>query len=330
MSFLATITNPKQFIVEATKNISDAKTRVYVMTMVMQDDGSTSALFDQVAEAARRGLDVRVAGDLFTYSELGGHFKLIIPMLSSSLRDVRLLRRNLVKAGVRFQWLGTRAISLITSRTHTKWLIVDDHVYCFGGVNLYGTGIKNTDYMFSIEHKQLADRLVKEHQHIISDDRAGRASRSYNFDVDEKNTVLIDGGYVGRSIIYKRACQLAEQCTTATFVSQYCPTGKIGKILKRKNAKFYFNKIENTVSLNLIATLVGSFFSRIKNSYRRKRYLHAKCVVFQMPDGSKHAITGSHNLTSGGVWLGTREVALETTDTAVIAQIESFIVTNVA
>ena len=43
-----------------------------------------------------------------------------------------------------------------------------------------------------------------------------------------------------------------------------------------------------------------------------------------MPNGNKIAITGSHNFMFGSVVLGTREVALETSDTAIIAQLEKF------
>ena len=38
----------------------------------------------------------------------------------------------------------------------------------------------------------------------------------------------------------------------------------------------------------------------------------------------KVAITGSHNFVSGGVFLGTREVALETTNKKIIIQLERF------
>jgi cardiolipin synthase len=49
-----------------------------------------------------------------------------------------------------------------------------------------------------------------------------------------------------------------------------------------------------------------------------------------MADGSKVAITGSHNFASGGVWLGTREIALETRDPHIIEQLEQFVVDYLA
>jgi cardiolipin synthase len=44
-----------------------------------------------------------------------------------------------------------------------------------------------------------------------------------------------------------------------------------------------------------------------------------------MQDGTKRAITGSHNFAYTGVLLGTREIALETADPTIISQLEEFI-----
>ena len=49
-----------------------------------------------------------------------------------------------------------------------------------------------------------------------------------------------------------------------------------------------------------------------------------------MKDGSKVAITGSHNFAYTGVLLGTREIALETADPQVISELERFIANEVA
>ena len=48
-------------------------------------------------------------------------------------------------------------------------------------------------------------------------------------------------------------------------------------------------------------------------------------MIFTLEDGSKVAITGSHNFAYTGVLLGTREIALETSDPKIIGQLEKFI-----
>jgi cardiolipin synthase len=53
-------------------------------------------------------------------------------------------------------------------------------------------------------------------------------------------------------------------------------------------------------------------------------------MLFEMPDGQKIALTGSHNFSYTGVNFGTREVALETSDPDIYRQLEDFYETNVA
>jgi cardiolipin synthase len=66
-------------------------------------------------------------------------------------------------------------------------------------------------------------------------------------------------------------------------------------------------------------------WTRTGTLYRHRRYLHAKAILFYMRSGTTVAITGSHNFVMGGVALGTREIALQTKNPALIAQIEEFV-----
>jgi cardiolipin synthase len=59
--------------------------------------------------------------------------------------------------------------------------------------------------------------------------------------------------------------------------------------------------------------------------YTKEAYLHAKFIIFEMTDGRKIALTGSHNFVNGGVLLGTREIALQTENPQVIAELEGFL-----
>ena len=49
-----------------------------------------------------------------------------------------------------------------------------------------------------------------------------------------------------------------------------------------------------------------------------------KFIIFTMPDGEKVTLTGSHNFMRGSGIMGTREIALETSDPDVIKQLEAF------
>jgi cardiolipin synthase len=138
---------------------------------------------------------------------------------------------------------------------------------------------------------------------------------------------LIDGGLFGDSIIYRRACSLAKKSKRVILVSQYCPTGRLARYIKNaESSELYFNHWRKAKWLNRLIIRLGMFFSQLTTGYHRRPYLHAKFIIFELKNGKKVAISGSHNFLNGGVLLGTREIAIETTDKAIIKQLEKFFI----
>ncbi|HET7630414.1 MAG TPA: phospholipase D-like domain-containing protein [Candidatus Saccharimonadales bacterium] len=311
---------PDQYITEAVKSINQAKSQISLLTMSIIDEPGADRLLDAVQQAARRGVKVSVAADTFTYTE---------PQKGSRVGDrliaAQAMQRRLEKAGAKFHWLGKMSFFAAAGRTHSKWCVIDDTVYSFGGVNLNNAGVsKWTDFMVKIDDANLAFHLSAEQQRIIKADRAGRPYRSHLFGNDT-DKILVDGGLVGDSIIYRRACHWAKRSKEIILVSQYCPTGRLSRLIKSVDkAQLYFNHWTNAGLLNRWVIRSGMLLSKHDTSYYRRPYLHAKFIIFTLKDGHKVAITGSHNFVFGGVLLGTREVALETTDKRLIKQLEKF------
>lgn len=322
------LVSPQEYIRRASKAARHAKERIYLLSLVVADHEETHELIVELEAAAARGVKVVVAADVFTYGEVSGSF---FPprYYSQGVRKMNQTVKKLKKAGVHFQWLGRGRITLYHGRTHTKWCVIDDTVFSFGGVNLYNGGIRNVDYMFETKNHALANRLIQEQQRIQRAERSSTNFPSFAYEQDGL-TVLIDGGIIGQSIIYRRAVELTEQAERITYVSQYCPTGKLARALKKKPNHLYFNRPSQADGKNRIALIFSRIISGLRTEYTKERYLHAKCIVFTMPDGTKTALTGSHNFAQTGVLLGTREVALETKDPAVISQLEAFISQEVA
>ncbi len=320
--------SPTQYIREATAAIDSATSRVYLMSMVIADHESTHPLIEALEAAAKRGVEVCVAADIFTYGEVTGGF-LPLRYYSHGARSTNRMVKTLKRAGVRFYWLGRGRVTLFHGRTHSKWCVVDNTLFTFGGVNLYEEGIHNVDYMFRHHDELLADRIVQEQKRVQKAEARSGNYPSVAYEHGEM-TVLIDGGIIGQSVIYRRACELSEKAKHITFVSQYCPTGRLSRILKKKSAKLYYNRPLHADGLNRIVIRIGQLTSGLKTSYKKARYLHAKFIIFTMEDGSKVAITGSHNFAYTGVLLGTREIALETKDPKIITQLEKFIKNEVA
>lgn len=322
MTSFPKLLQPTKYVSDAAKQIGLAKVRVSLLCMVVADDTSTKELTEALIAAAERGVAVEVAADIFTYGELGGFF-LPTRYRTSQSRATTLMSKRFIKSGIKFTWLGRARATIFSGRTHIKWCVVDDTVYSFGGVNLYDKGIDNHDYMFKINDGVLADKLVDEYHRLARADAGGYSYRSHSFKHGD-DTILIDGGFVGDSIIYRRACKLAAEATNVLLASQYCPTGKLGRLLKKTNSRLYFNPASNASKLNRAVIHTGMFFSGHKTLYTKSRYLHAKFMIFEMNDGRKIALTGSHNFVNAGVLLGTREIALQTENPQTIKQLEDF------
>lgn len=313
---------PQAYVESATEQIKRATTRIALLTMVLVEDASTDELLSALCDAAERGVEVMVAADSFTYTDFQGSY---IPTTyrSKRVRDAMKMQKRFRASGAEFNWLGRLSLVAFSGRTHIKWCVVDDTVYSFGGVNLDQQSVDNTDYMFMVNNEALASRIIEEHKRIVKADSSNHAYRSHRFG-DDDNMVLIDGGFLGDSIIYRRACYWAERSSHITLVSQYCPTGKLSRLLKKTDSDLYFNHWTNAGLLNRLVIRFGMLSSKHTTSYHRRPYLHAKFIIFTMPDGSKVAITGSHNFVRAGVFLGTREVALETTNKKIVSQLERF------
>lgn len=316
----------KRYVTELIGSIKRARSSIDMIALTIAEDDATRELIDALCRASERGVEVSVGFDLFfTYREIEKTSKRWWTFWERT-QLMRETRRNLQRAGVKVHWFGQFSPFLFFRRTHIKWSIIDDVVYTFGGINLYHEGLENVDYMFRVTDPTLVEELRSEHRRIVAAERSGHAYRSHLFGT-VSHTVLIDGGKPFDSIIYRHILAYARESERITYVSQYAPHGQLGKVLTEHGVgKLYFNHwrqaddIFNRLALRWIMTVRG-----FQTLYRGERYLHAKFMIFTMPNGREVAITGSHNLAPIGSWLGTREVALETTDPKIIAQLRRFL-----
>lgn len=312
------------------KKITRAHDRIVLITTTFRDDDPRShAIVEALCLAADRGVEISICVDTLTYLEPKEFFLHSPKRQPARVVQAMKLERRLKHHGIAFHWLGRKASSLAAGRTHSKWLVVDDIVYAFGGVNLDNDSFENTDYMFRFYDKALASEITKEQTRIRKIDHGGGAARSRTYQLSETSTVLIDGGLIGDSIIYRRACKLAREANQIIVVSQYCPTGKLARILKQRDTLLYFNHWRTASAVNRFLISLGMFTAKHETSYTRDTYLHAKFMIFTMSNGTKTALTGSHNFMFGSGAMGTREIALETTDPRLIHQLERFYTTYV-
>ncbi len=315
----------EQYLNDLIERINSTSYRIAIVTTIFHNDSEHMEHFVQaLCAAAERGVDVSFCVDTYTYLEPNGPWRHLLKDQSAQAYRAIRNERRLKNAGVKFRWLGRNANFGVMGRTHTKWSIVDDTVYSFGGVNLYEMGICNTDYMFRITNQDLSDAFYTRHAQLIKADKGNHAGKNRSIELSSRTHIIFDGGMPFHSEIYDRAVELAHQAESILFVSQYCPTGKLARALRNNNARLYFNHWETASALNTLVIKAGMRSSQFETMYEREPYLHAKFIIYTMPNGTKWALTGSHNFQTGGVILGTRELCLETTSTGIIAELETF------
>lgn len=310
---------------EVVKSIRNARHEIAIIaTTFRSDDERSESIIAELCKAADRGVIVSVHADTFTYLE-PKEFILFSPKRQPSrAMQAMKLERRLKRHGIQFYWLGRKANIILTGRTHTKWIVVDDIVYSFGGLNLDNESFSNIDYMFKVRDAKLAETLLAEHGRIRRADRGGAGIRSHTYKFDDSTDILFDGGLIGSSLIYRRTVELAKQAEHILLVSQYCPTGPLVRVLKAKQATVYYNHWRNASSVNRALIGLGMLTAKSTTAYKHDTYLHAKFAIFTMPSGDKVAISGSHNFMFGSGIVGTREIAIETADPRIIRQLEKF------
>lgn len=317
----------QKYLDDLVVSINNSTKNVYILAMVIVADDATEDFIEALKNAALRGVEVIISADIFTYTELTGFF-LTNSLASKKSRRTNKMVRDLKKSGVKFRWLGVDKMFIFMGRAHTKFSVVDDTCYTFGGINLYEGGVEARDYMIKIVDPTLRKILVSEFDTITKADTHRLLHKSYEIDYS-LGKILVDGGMLGGSIIYARAYEHAKDSKRIVYVSQYCPSGRLAKVLARtSNKEVYFNPKQNTNFMNGVINSMGEMTVGLTTDYHNPTYLHAKFIIFYKNDGTTIAITGSHNFSFASVLAGTREIALETADKTIINGLEKFVSKN--
>jgi len=313
--------NP-DYIVDLCESVSTAKTQIGVTALNFASDNLTRELFAQLEQASAREVEVSVVADSHIFLELANRAFGHIPLHHPSGDETRAAYSRLRKAGASVSVVGqTNRLNPYRGRTHAKWSVADDTVYAFGGANLYAYGLSSRDFMLKYSDPKLAYSLL-EQQKLIAHDHVRYPGHQETI---PDGIVMLDSAIPGDSPIQRRVQELASDCEYFLYVSQYYPKGTLKNILRSKPGEFYANTgIVAPTRANKFLLNWDRQMSHISNQYSGDQYLHAKYIIFTLPDGTQTAITGSHNFNPTGVRYGTIESAVETSEPSTIAQLTEF------
>lgn len=296
----AQLVDARQFAARLIIDIEQATERIYLQTMELDDSREMRRVLDALADARVRGVKVSIA------------FDKRLNMVKRP-RVYRRLSQYFNATGVEPIYLGDTktGVSSVSGRSHGKGYVVDDIVYFGGGVNLLGRSFECYDYMFRQENAKLREA----YDSIFTESLPTADKRDYSHRLNTESVLLVDGGTKKHSIILDTALDFVHDAQQIWYLSQLSPAGRLARRYRKLNVQYKYNRTRSAKSAHSkVAIPVDSTTSRTRNTYKGRRYIHAKCIVVERHDGTLIALTGSHNFASPGVRVGTKEIALLTTN----------------
>ncbi|HSW81237.1 MAG TPA: phospholipase D-like domain-containing protein [Candidatus Saccharimonas sp.] len=308
--------------------IAQATHRIVLSAMILRADPRVQTILGATIAAAKRGVRVLVVADRYSFYGASRPVSVNRHDFAVALQATHAIVQHLVSAGVQLQWVGNKnKFNPYAGRYHAKVTVVDDEVWTFGGVNLSDDAFTNTDYMLHCQSEGVANLFER----LVLGVAKNAVDLDYSESLDTQNTLLVDAGKPGASIIYDTACMLASQASRVFYVSQMCPSGKLAALLRSTDTTCYFNQPTKTgLRPDSAAQLWDNWRADITNNYKGVHYLHAKCILFELHNGTKACLSGSHNFSHRGVTFGTKEIALKSSDPRLWQQLYEQVVQQVA
>lgn len=304
--------------------IAKAKTRVIIHSMDIRWGPHIEIFIPLLLDAAKRGLEVRIVGDQF--SKFQANILHVKRAGTNNWRYMTKINDQLQAAGIHITFVGKLGVNPFSGRTHSKITILDDRIFTFGGINFSDSSFANTDYMLDMHDTLLADRLYRLVRAIEKDEAT---LPDLEEQVGGEATLLFDGGTPKQSIIYETACNITASARKIYYVSQMCPSGRLAKNINAADNKCYFIRPGQADPPANLALIVDKARYKVTNQYTGSRYIHAKFILTEDKNGSRHILSGSNNFSWRGIAYGTKEIAVHSTNPELWQQFYDFLQTEV-
>lgn len=227
-----------------------------------------------------------------------------------------------------------RKLTSKMGRDHRKIYLADNVSYSFGGCNFSDESfMHNHDFLLRTEDEAVSEYLYEKVSEEFSSDKAQSDDHKM---FGDRDMVVVDGGKRSRSSIQLLAEAIVRgaEPDTIRFVSQLRPSDRIEAALYTGDpAMSVFNRSENIRGIMRFQQRVEETKPPLPRIAYPERYVHAKfitaCLVPDrdrplMPEGGPVVLTGSHNYHMWGVWAGTKEIALLSSQESLVAAINDW------
>lgn len=326
-----------RFLADFLSEAKKAKNRIYLQSLLFEAGDVLAQCEPIFIEKAKAGVDVHITLDSIYAQYVGDNLNFIIekvdPQESAKVKNAtQKVINRWSAAGVKFTFTNKQKfiakVLPIYRRNHIKIYVVDDIVW-LGGVNSSDESIERIDFMVKFTDKIVVKDVAKQFYQVDEN----RSKHDYTIP-SPPQTILVDAGYLGKSIIFDTATTMVTQSTKRViFVSQFIPDGKLlTEILLAAakgiavtvitSPKDVFTHFPYNIPYQSFRAKMRQY-PNIKLFHQHKK-VHAKLLIID----DMMALFGSHNLVQLGVLLGTEEIAVKTTDTALVRNLKKFVEEN--
>ncbi len=327
------VLSPMEFLTDIEQEAKFAKKRIWAQAMEVEPGEVVGRLLTIVENAAENGLDARMNVDYYSLMVTDGVPNFLPIIVSRKWRKRLRIRKEAFqkikdKGGkVAFVNKPTLLEKFIYTmgRNHMKIFIIDDIAW-IGGVNFADGYFKRQDIMVKIKDDAIVEPIakvfMKVHEGTLRYDETLRARHNA--------TLFIDSGQTGKSVILDCAVRMVEKADhLVQIATAFIPDSVFLDALV--NAENRGVRIElavpppgRTIGVYRIVNKMSQIQMRLRNThftiYYEQNPVHAKILLVDRAI----ALLGSHNFSSKGVIMRTAELALQSSDTHLIANLSDF------
>jgi phosphatidylserine/phosphatidylglycerophosphate/cardiolipin synthase-like enzyme len=294
-----------------------------------------NALITQIKSGCK--INIRVDAVYSKYNLMGGGF--YYPLIKKGIKkNEDALARNedffaeLKKLGAEITYINyPNIINIILpfcGRDHRKLVLIkreENSIFYFGAQNI--TKKDMNDFMIKVTDKDFVDDLAK----ISTPEFLSSLKSDYSYKPDEENEFLLDRGRNFRSIIQKTAYKMISKSKKEIwFVSQLpaeMPLLLNLILVKLRGAKVHIiipgRKHRNISHFPFIIFYYLNYILckifKMELIHCKQGFSHAKVLITD-----DEVLLGSHNLSTAGVYFGTVEFSLRTSNKNLYNQASKF------
>jgi len=317
--------------------------RLLIKGMVMADGEAMDQIIGLTLKAAKKGAQPHLVCDpisLYATGELPSYLVSALPSIPGVAAIEQLKLKKDTNAAmfadlaedptVKFEFSPspsiTRRFFPLSGADHAKGIIVNDSVLYLGNLNYDDDSFFNrAGFTFKITDPAIAKPVALELAQPKDSSKP-----DYKEQLTTETTLIVDTGKPGRSEIYKSAVEAVDQAQDhVNLALTHLPNGELLESLIRALRRGLAVDIATTKAGNL--TGLHSYVIQRLNEKKFRRLKIRPIVHFTSgKNRSKGLVTdqvalwGSHNLVEEGIVLGTREIALKTTNEVARANLEAF------